>query len=234
MLILALDSTAATGSVALCRDRKLLASVTLNTGNTHSETLLPSVEALLTMCDLDADDVDLFACSKGPGSFTGVRIGASTVKGMAFGKDTPCIGVSTLEALAYNLRAFSGILCPVMNARRSQVYNALFRAKNGRLERLCPDRAISLEELRAELSAYDEPIFLSGDGYDMTRAALDGLLLGRVPEELIYQSGYSVAMCALDAYEAGERTTDAELVPTYLRLPQAERERLEKQQNQNQ
>lgn len=234
MLILALDSTAATGSVALCRDRKLLASVTLNTGNTHSETLLPSVEALLTMCDLDADDVDLFACSKGPGSFTGVRIGASTVKGMAFGKDKPCIGVSTLEALAYNLRAFSGILCPVMNARRSQVYNALFRAKNGRLERLCPDRAISLEELRAELSAYDEPIFLSGDGYDMTRAALDGLLLGRVPEELIYQSGYSVAMCALDAYEAGERTTDAELVPTYLRLPQAERERLEKQQNQNQ
>lgn len=234
MLILALDSTAATGSVALCRDRKLLASVTLNTGNTHSETLLPSVEALLTMCNLDAGDVDLFACSKGPGSFTGVRIGASTVKGMAFGKDKPCIGVSTLEALAYNLRAFSGILCPVMNARRSQVYNALFRAKNGRLERLCPDRAISLEELRAELSAYDEPIFLSGDGYDMTRAALDGLLLGRVPEELIYQSGYSVAMCALDAYEAGERTTDAELVPTYLRLPQAERERLEKQQNQNQ
>lgn len=234
MLILALDSTAATGSVALCRDRKLLASVTLNTGNTHSETLLPSVEALLTMCNLDAGDVDLFACSKGPGSFTGVRIGASTVKGMAFGKDKPCIGVSTLEALAYNLRAFSGILCPVMNARRSQVYNALFRAKNGRLERLCPDRAISLEELRAELSAYDEPIFLSGDGYDMTLAALDGLLLGRVPEELIYQSGYSVAMCALDAYEAGERTTDAELVPTYLRLPQAERERLEKQQNQNQ
>ena len=235
MIVLALDSTAATGAVALCRDRKLLASITLNTGNTHSETLLPSVEALLTMCDLTADDVDLFACSKGPGSFTGVRIGASTVKGMAFGKDKPCIGVSTLEALAYNLRAFSGILCPVMNARRSQVYNALFRAKDGQLERLCPDRAISLAELKEELAAYGgEVVYLSGDGYDMTRAALDGISLGNTPEELIYQSGYSVAICALDAYEAGVRTTDAELVPTYLRLPQAERERLEKQANQNQ
>ena len=235
MVILALDSTAATGSVALCRDRKLLASLTLNTGNTHSETLLPSVEALLTMCELTANDVDVFACSAGPGSFTGVRIGASTIKGMAFGKDKPCIGVSTLEALAYNLRGFSGILCPVMNARRSQVYNALFRAEDGKLERLCPDRAISLDELAKELSTYgDQTVYLSGDGYDMTRAALAAHHLGTTPEELIYQSGYSVAMCALAAYEAGVRTTDAELVPTYLRLPQAERERLEKLADQNQ
>ena len=226
MIVLALDSTALTGAVALCRDRKLLASLTLNTGNTHSETLLPSIEALLRMCDLTARDVDLFACAKGPGSFTGVRIGASTIKGMAFGSDKPCIGVSTLEALAFNLRAFRGILCPVMNARRSQVYNALFRCENGKTERLCADRAISLEELARELAAYEgEKIYLSGDGYDMTRAALSELPLGNTPEELIYQSGYSVAMCALDAYEAGERTTDAELVPTYLRLPQAERER---------
>ena len=232
MIVLALDSTAQTGAVTLCRDRKLLASITLNTGNTHSETLLPSVEALLTMCGLTAGDVDLFACAKGPGSFTGVRIGVSTVKGMAFGTDKPCIGVSTLEALAYNLRAFSGILCPVMNARRSQVYNALFRAKDGKIERLCADRAISLEELSRELSAMGQPIYLAGDGYDMTRAALSHLAPCETPEELIYQSGYAVAMCALDAHEAGVRTTDAELAPTYLRLPQAERERLEKQANQ--
>ena len=230
MIILALDSTALTGSVSLCRDRKLLASFTLNTGNTHSETLLPSVEAVLKLCDLTAADVDLFACAKGPGSFTGVRIGASTIKGMAFGKDKPCIGVSTLEALAYNLRGFTGIACPVMNARRSQVYNALFRVENGRMERLCPDRAISLAELREELSAMgNTPIFLSGDGYDMTRAALEDLNIPETPEELIYQSGYSVAMCALAAYEKGDHTTDEQLVPTYLRLPQAERERLEKQ-----
>ena len=233
MIILALDSTAQTGAVALCRDEKLIASFTLNTGNTHSETLLPSVEAVLKLGDMTVDDVDLFAISKGPGSFTGVRIGAATVKGMAFGKDKPCIGVSTLEALAYNLRGFSGIACPVMNARRSQVYNALFRVENGKIERLCPDRAIALTELAEELAAYgDTPIYLSGDGYDMTREALASCNLGNTPEELIYQSGYSVAMCALAAYEAGERTTDAELVPTYLRLPQAERERLEKEQNQ--
>ena len=233
MIILALDSTAQTGAVALCRDEKLIASFTLNTGNTHSETLLPSVEAVLKLGDMTVDDVDLFAISKGPGSFTGVRIGAATVKGMAFGKDKPCIGVSTLEALAYNLRAFSGIACPVMNARRSQVYNALFRVENGKIERLCPDRAIALTELAEELAAYgDTPIYLSGDGHDMTREALTSCNLGNTPEEMIYQSGYSVAMCALAAYEAGERTTDAELVPTYLRLPQAERERLEKEQNQ--
>lgn len=229
MILLAIDSTAATGAVALCRDRKLLASIALNTGNTHSETLLPSVEALLRMCDLTADDVDIFACSSGPGSFTGVRIGASTIKGMAFGKNKPCIGISTLEALAYNLRSFDGILCPVMNARRSQVYNALFRVRDGRLERLCPDRAVSLDELARELEAYaGETVYLSGDGYDMTRAALSACHLGNTPEELIYQSGYSVAMCALDAFEAGVHTTDAELVPTYLRMPQAERERLER------
>lgn len=229
MIVLALDSTAATGAVALCRNEKLIASFTLNTGNTHSETLLPSVEAALTLGGMTADDVDLFACAKGPGSFTGVRIGAATVKGLAFGKDKPCIGVSTLEALAYNLRGFSGIACPVMNARRSQVYNALFRIENGKLERLCPDRAISLTELSVELASYgDTPIYLSGDGYDMTREALADCNLCDTPEELIYQSGYSVAMCALAAYEAGVRTTDTELVPTYLRLPQAERERLEK------
>lgn len=229
MIILALDSTAQTGAVALCRDEKLIASFTLNTGNTHSETLLPSVEAALTLGGMTADDVDLFACANGPGSFTGVRIGAATIKGLAFGKDKPCIGVSTLEALAYNLRGFSGIACPVMNARRSQVYNALFRIENGKLERLCPDRAISLTELAAELATYgDTPIYLSGDGYDMTREALADCNLGNTPEELVYQSGYSVAMCALAAHKAGVYTTDTELVPTYLRLPQAERERLEK------
>lgn len=234
MYILALDSTAATGAVALCQDRKLLASLTLNTGNTHSETLLPSVEAILSLCGLTADDIDLFACASGPGSFTGVRIGASTVKGMAFDKNKPCIGVSTLEALAYNLRGFDGILCPVMNARRSQVYNALFRVSDGNLMRLCPDRAISLSDLSAELTSYGETVYLSGDGYDMTRAAFSDHRLAETPEELIYQSGFSVAMCALRAYENGVRTTDTELVPTYLRLPQAERERLEKLNNQDQ
>ena len=232
MKILAVDSTAVTASIAITEDERLLAEYTVCCGNTHSETLLPMIESALKTLRLTVSDIDLFACSAGPGSFTGVRIGAAVIKGLTFGKGRACVGVSTLEALAYNLCDHAGLICPVMNARRSQVYTALFRVRDGRLERLCPDRAVSLDELARELEAYaDETVYLSGDGYDMTRAALSACRLGDTPEEWIYQSGYSVAMCALNAFEAGVRTTDAELVPTYLRMPQAERERLEKLSN---
>ena len=234
MKILAIDSTAIVASVALCDNEKLIALYTVNNGNTHSETLLPMVESILKEAKLTPADIELFAVSNGPGSFTGVRIGCATIKGLAFGRNVPCIGVSTLEALAYNLRGSDGIICPVMNARRNQVYNALFRVEHGKIERLCPDRAISLADLAAELAAYgDTPIYLAGDGYEMTRAALGACNLRETPEELIYQRGYSVAACALSAFEAGRYTTDDALVPTYLRLPQAERERLEKEKNQN-
>ena len=134
MLIFALDSTAVVGSVALCRDEKPLASFTIKNGNTHSETLLPMVEAVLKSAGVTVADIDLFACSVGPGSFTGVRIGAATIKGLAFDKSKPCIGVSTLESLAYNGAIPADgkvILCPAMNARRAQVYNALFACENG-------------------------------------------------------------------------------------------------------
>ena len=124
MKILAFDSTALTASVAVAEDEELLAELTLNNGNTHSQTLLPMAESLFKMLSITADDIDVFACSEGPGSFTGVRIGAATVKGMAFGRGKACAGVSTLEALAYNLRGYEGIICPVMNARRAQVYTA--------------------------------------------------------------------------------------------------------------
>ena len=129
MLILALDSTAVVGSVALCRDEKVIASFTVKNGNTHSETLLPMVEAVLRSANVRACDVDLFACSTGPGSFTGVRIGTATVKGLAFGRDVCCLGVSTLEALAENAVPTDALICPVMNARRGQVYNALSPVK---------------------------------------------------------------------------------------------------------
>ena len=151
MLILALDSTAQVGSVALCEDEKLIAEYTLNTGHTHSETLLPMVESVLKISGYTVDDVDLFVCTAGPGSFTGVRIGAATVKGIAFGKDKPCIGVSTLEALALNGVALDGILCPCMNARRQQVYNALFDCDGSSLSRICEDRALAIAELGEEL-----------------------------------------------------------------------------------
>ncbi len=224
MNILALDSTATTASVALCRDDRLLALTTLNGGLTHSEALLPIVEQLMLRTHLSMDDIDIFACAEGPGSFTGVRIGAATVKGLAFGRSKPCIGVSTLRALAYNLSCCDGIVCPVMNARRDQVYNALFRAENGALTRLCPDRAIAVGELCEELARYSEPLYFCGDG----TALLSHVPSHPIPDFLLWQNGYSVAMCALEQYKSGDRTADTELAPTYLRLPQAERERLEK------
>ena len=148
MKILALDSTALTATVALCEDEHLIGLYTLNSGSTQSETLLPMVESLMHMIKWDISDIDLFACAKGPGSFTGVRIGAATIKGLAFGSDKPCLGISTLEALAHQLvglgNGAEAIFCPVMNARRGQVYNALFRVCNGKLTRLCDDRALSI------------------------------------------------------------------------------------------
>jgi len=227
--ILALDSTATTASVALCEDKKLIAMTTLNAGLTHSEALLPLVEQLLLRAHISVDDIDLFACSEGPGSFTGVRIGAATVKGLAFGREKSCIGVSTLEALAHNLACCDGIICPVMNARRDQVYNALFRIQNGIVTRLCDDRAISVGQLTEELGAYDEPIYVCGDGANL----MEHVNSRYIPDYLLWQNGYSVAQCALEMYNDGKRTTDTELSPTYLRLPQAERERLERLKTDN-
>lgn len=225
MIILALDSTAVVASVAVCDGEKLLSCYTVNAGNTHSETLLPMVESVLKATNLTVDDVELFALSEGPGSFTGVRIGAATVKGLAFGREKPCVGVSTLEALAYNLCGFEGILCPCMNARRNQVYNALFRCDGkGNIERLCPDRAVGVEKLEEELKSYSESVRICGDGAF--------LLTGKyayVPEPLIHQNGYSVAMCALKAWSDGKYTSDEMIAPTYLRPSQAERTRAEKE-----
>ena len=236
MYILALDSTAIAATVALCDDDKMLSLTTVENGNTHSQTLLPMVEQTLARFELSPTDVELYACSAGPGSFTGVRIGASTVKGLAFGTTIPCIGVSTLEALAQNLIGFDGILCPVMNARRNQVYNALFECKDGVITRLCEDRAIALTDLDAELAALpDAPVYLVGDGYDLALAHLK-VSAGRIrktPVVLRTQNAYSVAQVALALFDSGVRTNDRELVPVYLRPCQAERERMERLEKEN-
>lgn len=231
MYILSLDSTAIAASVALCDDERMLALYTIENGNTHSQTLLPMVEGTLAHFDLRPHELGMLCCSVGPGSFTGVRIGTSTIKGLGFGSDIPCIGVSTLEALAYNIIGFNGILCPVMNARRNQVYNALFACHDGVLTRLCEDRAIALTELDEELAARGEsPVYLVGDGYELARAQLvkSAPLLRETPIVLRSQNAYSVAQVALRLYREGVRTTDAELMPIYLRPCQAERERMER------
>lgn len=230
MLILAMDSTAVAASVALLDNGAPLAAFHLNNGNTHSETLLPMAESVLRCTGKTVNDIDLFAVAAGPGSFTGVRIGVATVKGLAFGKGKPCVGVSTLEALAENLVPTGGLLCPVMNARRGQVYNALFRVENGALTRLCPDRALSVEELEAELLTYSEPVTLCGDGAEPVKNSFTKCDVALPPLTLIEQNAVSVALCAARMAKEGRTCTDKELKPVYLRMPQAERERLQKLQ----
>ena len=229
MKILAFDSTAKAASVAVCENERLLALYNIDNGMTHSELLLPMAENILSSLKLDISDIDLFATAVGPGSFTGVRIGTSLIKGLAFGKNKPCVSVSTLEAIAENLCVYKGLICPVMNARLSQVYTALFRSDGEKLTRLTPDSAISIAELDELLAKYAEPVAFCGDGYDITVSALEKTELYPVPERLRHQSAYSVAQVALRNYLAGNHTDDAKLTVTYLRPSQAERERMERE-----
>jgi tRNA threonylcarbamoyladenosine biosynthesis protein TsaB len=186
-------------------------------------------EVLLNSMKTDIDEIDIFAVSEGPGSFTGVRIGTATVKGFAHRKDKPCIGVSTLEALATNL-AFgeNKIIIPVMDARRGQFYTAKFSFKEGKLERISDDMAQSFEDFFEDVKSLNAKIYLVGDGYSAGRKLLGDEYSYETPEKLRYQSAYSVAQIAYKKYLDGDRTSAEELRPTYLRLPQAERDRLEK------
>lgn len=232
MLILAVDTSAKVSSVSVLKDGRLAAITTLNTGNTHSETLLVCVKSLLSQAGIKVSDIDLFAVTNGPGSFTGIRIGVSLIKGLAFGHKK-CVGVSTLEALAQNLADRCGIVCPVMDARREQVYNALFKAENGVLTRLCDDRLITLSDLENELKDSNCPIYLVGDGYDIAFSHLQNPNITSVTEIARYQNAHSVALCAQRMYENGIYCDDVSLLPSYLRAPQAERERLARLENNN-
>ena len=223
MLTLAFESSAKAASVALCEDGRLISQVIQCSGLTHSRTLLPMAEDLLKNAETEMKQIDCFAVAQGPGSFTGIRIGIATVKGLAWAADKPCIGVSTLAAMAWNGVAAGGLICAVMDARRSEVYNALFRIEDGRPVRLCPDRAISLSALTEELRERGEAPFLVGDGTELASAFFrEQHLDHRVPPENVrWQNAWGVAMEA-----AGKKLcTSQELLPVYLRLSQAERER---------
>ena len=234
MLILAFETSAKAAGVALHDGAKLLAECYQNTGLTHSQTLMVMAEDLLKQCGLTAADVTHVAVAAGPGSFTGVRIGVAAAKGFAWGAQLPCCGVSTLEAMARGLGVYEGVVCACMDARRSQVYNALFRAEKGVLTPLCPDRAIALAELKEELEAIDGPIYLVGDGSSLTYNTLVSRLPNLVmpAEHRMHQRGAGVALAALEKINAGEIGDAASLQPNYLRLSQAEREKLEKQSKQ--
>ncbi|MBQ3390992.1 MAG: tRNA (adenosine(37)-N6)-threonylcarbamoyltransferase complex dimerization subunit type 1 TsaB, partial [Clostridia bacterium] len=224
MLILAVDSTGSAASCALLEDGVLLGEHYLNIGYTHSETLLPLIETLLSGARRRVDQLDRIAVTVGPGSFTGVRIGVSTVKGIAFPKEIPCVPVSALAAMARICPPREGILCPVMDARRAQVYNALFCWESGTLKRLTEDRALPASVLRDELEALRLPVWLTGDGTTLCASVMDGLPISVAPEHQRYQRALGAALLAL----SGEPVGAQELHPLYLRKPQAERERLER------
>ena len=234
MLILAFETSAKAAGVALHDGAKLLAESYQNTGLTHSQTLMVMAEDLLKQCGLTANDVTHVAVAAGPGSFTGVRIGVAAAKGFAWGRELPCMGVSTLKAMAKNLGVYEGVVCAVMDARRSQVYNALFRVEKGVLVPLCQDRAIALAELKQELKALEGPIYLVGDGSTLTYSALAQEIPNLVlpAEHRMHQRGAGVALAVLEKINAGENGDAAALQPNYLRLSQAEREKLEKQSKQ--
>ena len=233
MRILAIESSALSAGAALAEDGKLLGEFFLNVGLTHSTTLMPMIDALLRYADVHIEDVDLFAVSNGPGSFTGVRIGVSTVKGMAMAADKPCIGVSTLESTAYNLAGYSGIVCCAMDARCGQVYTALFRFAGAKAERLLPDSAMAITDLETILRAYQEPICFVGDGaalcYDAMRLSLPQAELAGAHLRYPRASGVAEAVRQGDLAQAA--CSAAQLSVSYLRLSQAERERKQREEN---
>ena len=224
MLLLSVDSSAVTASAALSVDGEIIKSELINKGLTHSERLLPLSQSV--MGDYNYSDLGAIAVTAGPGSFTGVRIGVATVKGLAFVNNTPCISVSTLEAIAYNFTNENAVICAVMDARRMQFYNALFKAENGRITRLCDDRAISIEDLKKDLEGF-EKVIIAGDGAELcfTNIGLDNAVLAA--EDKRFQSGAGVAKAA----QGREAVSPADLRPVYLRPSQAERELKLKKEN---
>lgn len=221
MLILGIECSAAAASVAVAQDGRLLGEAYVNTQQTHSQTLLPMAEALLKNLGLSCGELDCIAVANGPGSFTGVRIGVACAKGLALPHNTPCCGVSTLEAIAFGGAVLTGgVVCAVMDARCGQVYNALFEVSENGLARLTEDRAISIAELGAECEKYGKRLVLFGDGAALCHQAFAGWGARLAPEGIRFQRAGSVALLA----ENRQWTDSGGLLPAYLRVPQAERE----------
>ena len=226
MKILAVDTSATAASVAVAEENKLIGEFSINTALTHSQTLMPMVDELLKNTGLSVNDIDAVAVNAGPGSFTGVRIGVAAVKGIAFPKNLPCVSVSTLESMAYNLLGYDCVVCSVMDARCSQVYNALFKVNGYTVTRMTDDRALSLTDLKLELQNIREKIVLVGDGAVLCSKFLDSELenVMLAPFNNRIQTASSVAYAAFEKINNGETLTADELMPVYLRLPQAQRE----------
>ena len=232
MKILAVDCSAGPASCAILEDNKVLASSYCNVKLTHSETLMSMIKNTLESALLILDDIDVFAVNNGPGSFTGIRIGISAIKGLSLAKNKPCVAVSTLESIACLFENFGGVVCAVMDARCNQVYNALFEIKNGKVTRLCEDRAVSIDRVLEELSAIDKEIIIAGDGAFLFKEfsrACDNIQIACEP--VCFQNAIGTAKVANIKLSSNETITSNELAPLYLRLPQAERELKSRKEN---
>lgn len=225
MRIFSIECSATSASVAVIDEGKLLSEAYTNTGLTHSQTLMPMAENVLKNANISLDSIDVFAIANGPGSFTGVRIGIAALKGLALAENKPCVGVSTLEAMAYNLISKECIVCSVMDARCNQVYTALFKCGN-EIERLTEDSAILIDDLRELLKKYDLPIVFVGDGAEMCYNVLkcDFLNVSIAPVNIRHQRASSVGICAMEKLKTEKGISADEIMPFYLRAPQAERE----------
>lgn len=230
MKIIALESSAVTASVAVCEDETLLAQSFQNSGLTHSATLMPMAADLLKNAGLTLEEMDVVAVAAGPGSFTGVRIGVAAAKGLAWPGDKPCAACSTLESMAWQCAHMDGEICAVMDARRNQVYNARFLAADGVISRICVDRAVGIGELAEEIKKSKNPQILVGDGARLCYNALTraGIGVRLAPSHLAFQSAWGVARAALELARQGKLLPAGQVKPSYHRLSQAERERLER------
>lgn len=225
MKILGIECSATPASVALIDDGKVVASSYINIKLTHSQTLLPMLTAMLKSANVTLDSIDGITVANGPGSFTGIRIGISAVKGLAAPTSLPCVAVSTLRGMAEAFKGESAIVCAVMDARCNQVYNALFRVDGDNIIRLCDDRALMCSELAEEISKIGENIIICGDGADIFYPFVcenDNIRLANETQK--FQSAVGVGLASIEDFKNGNTLTPAEILPKYLRLPQAERE----------
>lgn len=229
--LLVFDASGLTCSAAVIKNGRTVSSCYSNNGLTHSRTLLPAIERVISESQTDLNGIDIIALTVGPGSFTGVKIGVSTAKGLAFANKTPCLAVSSMAALACGAGGFEGIICPVSDARRGMFYNALFLCENGKTVRLCEDRQISADDLIAEISQHSDNTLIIGDGADLFEKSCSdkGLIVCRAPENVSFIHGEGI----FEALKCGlyREETAGGLTAVYLRPPQAERERLEKLKN---
>jgi len=226
MLTLAVDTSGLTASCAVVEDGKVIAEVSTKHGKTHSQKILPMIKTTLSMLDREMKDVDLFASSIGPGSFTGLRIGVVTIKGLAYSLKKPAYGVPTLDALAYSMPDFNGIISPMLDARNNQVFTAFYRKLNGRLEKLSPDSGITIKDWIDKAGEFNEDIMVLGDAADLHLPRLKEIFGNKIfcPQlAMTYPRGSAIALLAEEAFHSNNVITAYELEPFYLRKSQAER-----------